>query len=172
VISNCYAVRAGRNSTRHDTPTLRGFGQVGKGFAKRINDEGQEVPLMGIFSSIRDAIFGASEPAAPAAGGKVAKSDGAAASNAGDYKATAVDVDAVLAQKAAAKAETLNYRSSIVDLMKSLDMDASFANRKELAGELGITGYEGTAEQNIALHKAVMKELAANGGRVPAELLD
>jgi hypothetical protein len=127
---------------------------------------------MGIFSSIRDAIFGAEEAAAPAAGGKMAKSDAPAASNAGDYKPTAVDVDAVLAAKAAAKAGGLNYRTSIVDLMKSLDMDPSYANRKELAGELGIAGYEGTADQNIALHKAVMKQLAANGGRVPAELLD
>jgi hypothetical protein len=127
---------------------------------------------MSIFNSIRDAIFGSAAPAAaPAAGGKMAKSDDAAA-NAGDYKPTVVDVDAVLAAKAAAKGSNLNYRGSIVDLMKSLDMDSSFANRKELAAELGIAGYEGTAEQNITLHKAVMKQLAAHGGRVPAELLD
>jgi hypothetical protein len=126
---------------------------------------------MGIFSSIRDAIFGAAEPAA-AAGGKMAKTDNAATTNAGDYKATDVDVDAVLAAKAAAKGNPLNYRTSIVDLMKSLDMDPSYANRKELADELGIAGYEGTADQNIALHKAVMKQLAANGGRVPADMLD
>lgn len=67
----------------------------------------------------------------------------------------------------------LNWRVSIVDLMALLDMDHSLAARKELATELGYTGeLNGSAEMNIWLHKRVMKELAANGGKVPADLLD
>lgn len=134
---------------------------------------------MGIFSSIRNAIFGDDDapaaparPAAPAAPATPATTPGAAAAAAPATPKPQVDVDAVLSAKAAAKGGDLNYRSSIVDLMKALDMDPSYANRKELAEELGIAGYEGSAEQNIALHKAVLKELAANGGKVPAELID
>lgn len=127
---------------------------------------------MGIFSSIKDAIFGkkaqaatpaiplepiSSAPAAPAAPVSVAVSE--------------VDVEATLAATAAGS--DLNWRSSIVDLMKLLDIDSSLANRKELATELGYTGaLDGSAKMNIWLHKAVMRELAANGGKVPAELLD
>ena len=64
-----------------------------------------------------------------------------------------------------------NYRSSIVDLLKLLDLDSSLSARKELADELGVhSGDDGTAEQNIALHRAVMDKLAANGGVVPDSL--
>ena len=74
---------------------------------------------------------------------------------------------------AAKNSQKLNWRTSIVDLMKLLGMDASLQERKDLAMELGYTGeLEGSAEMNIWLHKAVMRELAANGGKVPAELLD
>ena len=66
----------------------------------------------------------------------------------------------------------LNWKTSIVDLMKLLGLDSSYAHRKELAQEVGIEGYEGTAEQNIALHKAVLAKLAQNGGNIPAELLN
>lgn len=69
-------------------------------------------------------------------------------------------------------ADALNWQTSIVDLMKVLSLDPSYANRKELAGELGIAGYEGSAEDNIALHKAVMKGLADAGGVVPDEFKD
>ncbi len=65
----------------------------------------------------------------------------------------------------------LNWKTSIVDLLKLLGLDSSFAHRKELAAEMGIEGYEGSAEQNIALHKAVLAKLAQNGGNIPAELL-
>ena len=65
----------------------------------------------------------------------------------------------------------LNWRTSIVDLLKLLGLDSSYAHRKELAAEVGIEGYEGTAEQNIALQKAVLKKLAENGGNIPSELL-
>jgi len=82
-----------------------------------------------------------------------------------------VDVDAILTAEAAGK--DLNWRTSIVDLMKLLGIDSSLANRKELATELGYTGeLDGSAEMNIWLHKAVMRELAANGGKVPADLTD
>jgi len=82
-----------------------------------------------------------------------------------------VDIVAILDDKSNNHPENLNWKTSIVDLMKLLDIDSSYAHRKELANELGIEGYEGTAEQNIALHKAVLTKLAANGGNVPSELL-
>jgi len=65
----------------------------------------------------------------------------------------------------------LNWQTSIVDLLKLLGIDSSYANRKTLAQEMGIDGYEGSAEQNIALHKAVLAKLAENGGNIPQELL-
>ena len=82
-----------------------------------------------------------------------------------------VDVDAVLQQMASKKGGGGNYRTSIVDLLKLLDLDSSLEARKDLAQELGVNaGAAGTAEQNIALQKAVMAKLAENGGRVPDEL--
>ena len=79
-----------------------------------------------------------------------------------------VDVDAVLAKLAASKGGGGNYKTSIVDLLKMLDLDSSLAARKELAQELNVhAGADGSAEQNIALSKAVMKKLAENGGKVP-----
>ncbi|MDP1906847.1 MAG: DUF3597 domain-containing protein, partial [Hyphomicrobium sp.] len=67
----------------------------------------------------------------------------------------------------------LNYKTSIVDLMKLLGLDSSLDNRQQLATELGFTGdKDGSAEMNIWLHKEVMRQLAANGGRVPASMLD
>ncbi|MGE8134497.1 DUF3597 domain-containing protein [Novosphingobium subterraneum] len=81
------------------------------------------------------------------------------------------DVEANLAEMAQGK--DLNWRSSIVDLMKLLGIDSSLANRKELAQELGYTGaLDGSAEMNIWLHKATMRKLAENGGKVPATMLD
>ncbi|WP_293698975.1 MULTISPECIES: DUF3597 domain-containing protein [unclassified Sphingopyxis] len=133
---------------------------------------------MGIFSSIKDAIFGkkavAAEPAAPAAPNPVGSALDAATSAMAAAAAAPpaeIDVDAILTAEAAGK--DLNWRTSIVDLMKLLDIDSSLANRKELATELGYTGeLDGSAEMNIWLHKAVMRELAANGGKVPADLTD
>ncbi|SFP45135.1 DUF3597 domain-containing protein [Sphingomonas rubra] len=84
-----------------------------------------------------------------------------------------VDVGAVLSEMASMKNGGGNYQSSIVDLLKLLDLDSSLAARKELAGELNVhAGADGTAEQNIALHKAVMAKLAENGGIVPDSLRD
>ena len=85
-----------------------------------------------------------------------------------------VDVEAVLTGIAQKKGNPdLNWKSSIVDLMKLLDLDSSLDNRKELATELGYTGAkDGSAEMNIWLHKAVMQQLAKSGGHVPASLKD
>ncbi len=84
-----------------------------------------------------------------------------------------VDVEAVLTGLEAQAGQTLNWRSSIVDLMKLLDIDSSLSSRKELARELGYGGaLDGSAEMNIWLHRAVMRQLAENGGRVPDSLRD
>ncbi|WP_298092630.1 DUF3597 domain-containing protein, partial [uncultured Sphingomonas sp.] len=85
-----------------------------------------------------------------------------------------VDVEQVLTGIAQSKGNpNLNWRTSIVDLMKLLDLDSSLDNRKELATELGYSGAkDGSAEMNIWLHKAVMRELEKSGGRVPASLKD
>ena len=82
-----------------------------------------------------------------------------------------VDVGAVLSEMAAMKGGGGNYQSSIVDLLKLLDLDSSWSARKELANELNVhVGADGSAEENIALHKAVMQKLAENGGVVPDSL--
>ena len=88
--------------------------------------------------------------------------------------AAPVDVAALLEQKAAANPQKLNWRSSIVDLLKLLDIDSSLQARKELATELGCPPalMADSAQMNMWLHKAVMQKLAANGGKVPAELAD
>lgn len=87
-----------------------------------------------------------------------------------------VDVEAVLAEMAKENPEDLDWKRSIVDLMKLVGMDSSYGARKELAIELGYSQADidakGSAEMNMWLHKEVMKQLAANGGKVPAELLD
>ena len=125
---------------------------------------------MGIFSSIKDAIFGKKAVAATTPAPEVSAIPLQPVETA-PVAVTQVDVIANLEEMAAGK--DLNWRTSIVDLMKLLGMDASLQERKDLAMELGYTGeLEGSAEMNIWLHKAVMRELAANGGKVPAELLD
>ena len=84
-----------------------------------------------------------------------------------------VDVDAVLTQMASKSSEKLDWKKSIVDLMKLVGMDSSLAERKELATELGYTGDKNdSATMNVWLHKEVLKKLAENGGKVPANLLD
>ena len=82
-----------------------------------------------------------------------------------------VDVAPILDKAVAAKGEKLEWRTSIVDLMKALDIDSSLAARKELAKELGYTGdTNDSASMNIWLHKQVMTKLAANGGKLPPEI--
>ena len=108
--------------------------------------------------------------ASPAAAGGAAPKPAPAPASA---PAQPVDIEAVLTELAAKQGGGGNWRSSIVDLLKLLDLDSSLAARKELAQELGVqAGEHGSAEQNIALHKAVLRKLAANGGKVPKELLD
>jgi hypothetical protein len=84
-----------------------------------------------------------------------------------------VDVAAILDDAVKAKGQTLNWRTSIVDLMRALDLDSSLAARRQLGVELNYNGAaaDGTPEKNMWLHKELMKALAENGGNVPAELL-
>ena len=116
---------------------------------------------MGIFSSIKNAVFGKKEEEAPASTAPTARAT--------PTPVRKVDVETVL--DGMAGSDKLNWRTSIVDLMKLLGLDPSYSNRKELAGELGRTNYEGSAEDNIWLHKVTMQEIAKNGGKVPAEFL-
>jgi hypothetical protein len=142
-----------------------------------------------IFGKIKNAIFGhksvdpASRPQIPAgmAGGPPLPTGGGqqtaqvdlGQAPAATQPAQNVDVDQVLRTIAQERGNPdLNYQTSIVDLMKLLGLDSSLDNRKQLATELGYTGAtDGSAEMNIWLHKAVMKELANNGGNVSAALL-
>ncbi len=133
---------------------------------------------MSIFGKIMSAIFGGKAAATPAstgaaAGGGVTTSTGAAAAPSAAPAAPpqSVDVAAIVDKAAAAKGEKLAWRTSIVDLMKALDIDSSFTARKELAKELGYTGDSNdSASMNIWLHKQVMAKLAANGGKLPPEI--
>ena len=121
---------------------------------------------MSIFGKIMSAIFGTKADAAPAGGGAAA---GGASTSAAP--AATVDVAPILDAAVKAKKEKLEWRTSIVDLMKALDIDSSFSARKELAKELGYTGDSNdSASMNIWLHKQVMTKLAANGGKLPADL--
>ena len=124
---------------------------------------------MSIFGKIMGAIFGTKADAAPAGGGAGAGagSSGGAAAPAG----ATVDVAPILDQAVKAKGEKLEWRTSIVDLMKALDIDSSLSARKELAKELGYTGdTNDSASMNVWLHKQVMAKLAANGGKLPPEI--
>jgi hypothetical protein len=124
---------------------------------------------MSIFGKIMGAIFGTKADAAPAGGGAAA--GGGSSGGAAAPAAATVDVAPILDQAVKAKGEKLEWRTSIVDLMKALDIDSSFAARKELAKELGYTGDSNdSASMNIWLHKQVMAKLAANGGKVPDDL--
>lgn len=136
---------------------------------------------MSIFGKIKDAIFGKkAQPApVPEAGptnyqDPITNDSMPSVSDIASAPTANVDVEQVLNAKMAEKGNPdLNWRSSIVDLMKLLDLDSSLDNRKELATELGYTGdKDGSAEMNIWLHKEVMRQLAANGGTVPGNLAD
>ncbi|SHM48522.1 DUF3597 domain-containing protein [Bradyrhizobium lablabi] len=129
---------------------------------------------MSIFGKIMSAIFGTKADAAPAGGGAAggaAPAGGSSSAAPGAAPAQTVDVAPILDKAVAAKGEKLEWRTSIVDLMKALDIDSSFAARKELAKELGYTGDSNdSASMNIWLHKQVMTKLAANGGKLPPEI--
>ena len=124
---------------------------------------------MSIFGTIMNAIFGSKASAAPAGGGTSV--GGGAAAAPGAAPAQTVDVAPILDKAVAAKGEKLDWKHSIVDLMKALDIDSSLSARKELAKELGYTGdTNDSASMNIWLHKQVMTKLAANGGKLPPEI--
>jgi hypothetical protein len=132
---------------------------------------------MSIFSKIKDAIFGhkTTPEAAGADAGSAIGGETQTIQPAPTFTPTTqnVDVGAVLENLASQKGGGGNYKTSIVDLLKLLDLDSSLDARKELADELGVhAGDNGSAEQNIALHKAVMQKLAENGGIVPASMRD
>ncbi|MCL2210050.1 MAG: DUF3597 domain-containing protein [Treponema sp.] len=144
---------------------------------------------MGIFDSIKEKLFGkaAPEPAKTTAaasqpsGQTAAMIAAAMAANKAQAEkvtqaATAakpVDVEAIIEAAVKAKGVKSNWRESIVDLLKALDIDSSLNARKQLAAELNYKGTDpdGSAEKNIWLHKEVMKKLAENGGKIPAALL-
>ena len=135
---------------------------------------------MSVFGKIMSAIFGShanAAPAAPGAGSGAAPTSTPAAAPAsgaapaGGAPAQTVDVAAVLDKAVAAQKEKLEWRTSIVDLMKALNLDSSLTARKELAHELNYTGdTNDSAKMNIWLHQQVIKKLAENGGKVPADL--
>lgn len=134
---------------------------------------------MSIFSAIMDKIFHhpSARPAAPApaaqpvAAQPQAQAAAAPVQPAPQAPAEPVDVEAVLTQMASQKGGGGNWQTSIVDLLKLLDLDSSLDARKQLANELNVhAGGDGTPEENIALHKAVMQKLAENGGKVPDSL--
>ncbi|WP_306604589.1 DUF3597 domain-containing protein [Azonexus sp.] len=129
---------------------------------------------MGFFSNILEKLGFAKADAAPAAA-EVAASTAPSAPAAPQVQAVAlVDVVAQLEKRAAASSQPLNWKTSIVDLLKLLEIDSSLAARKELANELSCpTDLMGdSAKMNIWLHKTVLARIAANGGNVPKELLD
>jgi 3-oxoacyl-ACP reductase-like protein len=132
---------------------------------------------MSILGKIISTIFGhssaapAGTPAAPAAPSAPATAPSSAPASPAAKPATQVDVADVLTKLAAKSKEKLDWRRSIVDLMKLLNLDSSLAARKALAGELHYTGdTNDSATMNIWLHKQVMQKLADNGGKVPDEL--
>jgi hypothetical protein len=148
---------------------------------------------VGIFDKIKGAIFGHKDPGpgnrptipAGMAGGPpvqqqaqqaqpMSQQGGTTLAQPQQQQQQAVDVEQVLADISRQRGNPqLNYQSSIVDLMKLLGIDSSLENRKELAQELGYTGeLNGSAEMNIWLHKATMRQLAANGGKVPQSFID
>ncbi|MCC7052720.1 MAG: DUF3597 domain-containing protein [Gemmatimonadaceae bacterium] len=129
---------------------------------------------MSIFSRLKDKLFGAKPAeAAPAPAPAAAPAAAAPAPDAPAPVIPLLDVEAVLTFMASQDSRKLNWQTSIVDLMKLLGMDSSLSERKELATELGYTGdMHDSASMNIWLHKEVMRQFAANGGKVPASMTD
>jgi len=122
---------------------------------------------MSIFGKIMGAIFGTKAEA----GASGTTAGGGSATSPGTSSTPTIDVAPILDKAVAAQKEKLAWRTSIVDLMKALNIDSSLAARKELAKELGYTGdMNDSASMNVWLHKQVMTKLAANGGKVPEDL--
>jgi hypothetical protein len=146
---------------------------------------------MQLFNKLMSKIFGhgsaqtssasgsvSGSPAGAPAGGSSAPAGTtgpitSAAAGGGASTAKSVDVSAVLNEMASKNSEKLDWKRSIVDLMKLVGMDSSLSARKELATELGYTGdKEDSASMNVWLHKQVLRKLSENGGKVPQDLLD
>jgi hypothetical protein len=132
---------------------------------------------MSVFGKIMSAIFGtkadAVTPSGTAASGGASTSGASAATLVPSAAplVPSIDVASILDQAVAAKKEKLEWRTSIVDLMKALDLDSSLSERKMLAKELNYSGdTNDSATMNIWLHKQVMTKLAENGGKLPADL--
>lgn len=135
---------------------------------------------MGIFDKIKNAIWGEAQAATPEAETAAqpaptptASSTAAAPAPSASAPAAAgaVDVGAILDAAVAKSGQKLNWKTSIVDLMKALGLDSSLEHRKQLAKELGYTGDTGnSATMNVWLHKQVIQKLKDNGGKVPAGL--
>ena len=131
---------------------------------------------MGLFSNLLSKIFGQQTAAVstppPSKGAPTAAGAPASASSGSAQPAATVDVTAILDDLAAKNPEKLEWRKSIVDLMKLVGMDSSLAARKELAKDLNYTGdTSDSAKMNIWLHKEVIRKISENGGKVPQELL-
>ena len=129
---------------------------------------------MSIFGKIIGAIFGTKADAAPAGTAPgTTTSSSTSSGGAAAAPTTSVEVAPILDAAVKAKGEKLEWRTSIVDLMKALDIDSSLTARKELAKELHYTGdTNDSATMNMWLHKQVIAKLAANGGKVPDDLKD
>ena len=126
---------------------------------------------MGIFDKIKSALFGTKAEATAAGTAKGSAGPGSGGGGSASAAAQAIDIAPILDNAVAAKKEKLQWRTSIVDLMKALDLDSSLSARKELAKELGYTGDSNdSASMNIWLHKQVMTKFAANGGKLPPEI--
>lgn len=124
---------------------------------------------MSIFGSIVSAIFG--RPASSSAAAPMSTPTGQSQAARPPSPSSPVDVEAIMDKLAGQSKEKLDWRKSIVDLMKLLDLDSSLGARKQLAQELHYSGsMSDTASMNIWLHKQVMIKLAENGGKVPDDL--
>jgi hypothetical protein len=176
-----------RRRSRTCRPRHLGFGVV---HFKEVNcylrmSKSNREEIMGIFGDIMSKIFGqsakAETPAARTAAPSASTAPQASPAPSGTMTRTGpapegpkvewsapVDVKAVLRELAKSKKQKLNYDKSIVDLLKLLDLDSSLTARQELAKELGYSGNtKGSSKMNVWLHKEVMRQLAANGGKVP-----
>ena len=127
---------------------------------------------MSIFGKIKDAIFGKAH-AAPAPTPTIDTTQAPGSPAPQPSEAAAVpEIDVTNSLDSMPGADRLNWRTSIVDLMKLIGVDSDYDSRKALAQEMGRADYSGSAEDNVWLHRQVMGELSRNGGKVPAEFLD
>lgn len=137
---------------------------------------------MGIFTSIKDAIFGTDPEserphttrpvAAPTQAATRTTNAEASAAQPKSERASEDRIDVENSLDSMPGSDRLNWRTSIVDLLKLINVDSDYESREALASELGRPDYDGSAEDNLWLHRRTMRELAASGGRVPPEYID